>query len=346
VERDDQEGGGDLVVAVTITLFNNKGGVGKTTLAYHLAHMLARIGVPTIAADLDPQANLTSAFFDETTLERLWAEGEGTMLSAVKPVMRGLGDITEVSPTAVADQLWILPGELGLSRFEDDLSQAWPQSVLGKERELRSTSAFHRVMRAAAAQVGASVVIIDVGPNLGAINRAALLASDHLVVPLAADLFSLQGLQNLGPTLTQWRSDWQDNALPRAPDGLDIPSGQMNPLGYVVLQHAMRLDRPVKAYEPWLRRIRPEFHLSVLGEKADPARVDYAEDPYALASLRNYRSLMPLAQDARKPMFDLRAADGALGSMGRLVQICYDEFFGLAEKIVGVADLPWRMSVA
>lgn len=58
----------------------------------------------------------------------------------------------------------------------------------------------------------------------------------------------------------------------------------------------------------------------------DAAGIPSSTDPYQLASLRNYRSLMPLAQDARKPMFDLRAGDGALGSTGRLVQTCYREF--------------------
>ena len=48
---------------ITIALFNNKGGVGKTTLAYHLAHMFRRLDYSVLAVDLDPQANLTSAFF-------------------------------------------------------------------------------------------------------------------------------------------------------------------------------------------------------------------------------------------------------------------------------------------
>lgn len=47
----------------SIVFFNNKGGVGKTTLVYPLAHMFARLGYATLAVDLDPQANLTSAFF-------------------------------------------------------------------------------------------------------------------------------------------------------------------------------------------------------------------------------------------------------------------------------------------
>lgn len=96
-------------------------------------------------------------------------------------------------------------------------------------------------------RVHADVAFVDVGPNLGAINRAALLASDDLVVPLAADLFSLQGLRNLGPTLREWRQQWQSLGLPRVPASIAAPAGAMRPLGYVVLQHAVRLDRPGKA---------------------------------------------------------------------------------------------------
>lgn len=323
-------------MTTTIALFNNKGGVGTTTLAYHLAHMLARLGYPVVAADLDPQANLTSAFFDEERMERLW-QGEGpTILSAVDPLIRGIGDVGLVSATSVAERLWLLPGNLGLSRFEDGLSEAWPKCFIGDEASLRRTSAFHRVMRHAADEVGAVAVIIDVGPNLGAINRAALLAADHLLIPLAADLFSLQGLRNLGPAVRTWRQNWQEQAVPRAPAGLDILPGIMEPLGYVVLQHAVRLDRPVKAYERWLGRIRPEFSSSVLGTDDGDTTID----PYSLGSLRNYRSLMPMAQDARKPMFDLRPADGALGSHGRLVQICFDEFKAFAEQVAERAALP------
>ncbi len=320
----------------TVALFNNKGGVGKTTLAFHLAHMIARLGTRVLAADLDPQANLTSAFFDESQLELFWdPDSQGTILNAVEPILRGLGDIVVPPVREAADRLWVLPGDLGLSRFEDRLSEAWPRGYDGDEAALRVTTAFHRVLRAAAGTVGAQLVLIDVGPNLGAINRSALLAADSILIPLAADLFSLQGLRNLGPTLRSWRTSWHNNVLAkRSVPGLNMPQGSMRPLGYVVLQHAVRLDRPVKAYDRWLRRIPLEFRRSVLGESRDDP-ID--PDPYRLATLRNYRSLMPLAQDVRKPMFDLRAADGALGSTGRLVRTCYLEFEDLATKVLNRA---------
>lgn len=55
-----------------LTFFNNKGGVGKTSLVYHLAWMLAEEGQRILAVDLDAQANLTAAFLDEDRLARLW----------------------------------------------------------------------------------------------------------------------------------------------------------------------------------------------------------------------------------------------------------------------------------
>jgi chromosome partitioning protein len=82
----------------TIVPFNNKSGVGKTTLVYHLPHMFSRIGYPTLAVDLDPQANLASAFLDENQLESLWDNDRDTILSCVEPILQGTGDIRPLRP--------------------------------------------------------------------------------------------------------------------------------------------------------------------------------------------------------------------------------------------------------
>ena len=322
----------------TIAFFNNKGGVGKTTLVYHLAHMLPRLGYPTVAVDLDPQANLTSAFFDEDRLERLWEEGAETILACVNPILEGTGDIQSPVPLEVADNLWVLAGDLGLSRFEDKLSDSWPRGYSKDPAALRATSAFHRLVRQASADVGAVVGLLDVGPNLGAINRAALLAADFLVIPLAADLFSLQGLRNLGPTVRTWREEWK-KLRGFVSTNIDLPTGTMVPAGYVVLQHAVRLDRPIRAYGRWVERIPTVYREAVLHEKTFILRADNENDVHCLATLRNFRSLMPMAQDARKPMFDLRPADGAIGSHAQLAQVCGEEFRRLAERIVEKCEL-------
>ncbi|MFP8884147.1 ParA family protein [Streptomyces mangrovi] len=335
----------------SIALFNNKGGVGKTTLTYHLAHMFRRLGLTVLAVDLDPQANLTSMCLDETELEELWENGSEltaqgavppappvagrvrggqTIADAVRPILEGTGDVASVSPAELQAGLWLLAGSLDLSRFEDKLSGEWFRTFAGDIAAIRTTTAFHRIVEQAAEEVGADIVLIDVGPNLGAINRAALIAADSVLMPLAADLFSLKGLSNLGPTLRDWRRDWQQLVLPRVPAGFSAPRAGMRPLGYVIMQPEMRLDRPVKAYERWLERIPRVYSAAVLGESGP----EQGDERHRIATLRNYRSLMPLAHDARKPMFDLKAADGALGSTQKYVQTCYREFRGLAEKVL------------
>ena len=326
----------------TIALFNNKGGVGKTTLVYHLAHMFPRLGYPALAVDLDPQANLTSAFFDEDRLENLWSEEADTILACVSPILEGTGDIRVVPPIQAAEDLWMIAGDLGLSRFEDKLSVSWAGGFNEDPAALRATSSFHRITVQAAASVGAEVVLFDVGPNLGAINRAALLAADFLLIPLAADLFSLQGLTNLGPTVRDWRKKWtRVREFVSGKTSVDLPRGEMAPAGYVVLQHAVRLDRPVKTYARWLGRIPAVYREAVLGqERACPEK--NLEDEHCLATLRNYRSLMPMAQDARKPMFDLKPADGAIGSHAQLVNTCASEFESLGARLAKVCGLARR----
>ncbi len=336
-----------------LALFNNKGGVGKTTLTYHLAHMMSRQGQRILSVDLDPQSNLSAAFLDEEDLAFLWGEqpdptwgnsqlrlfgpansaaGEkcSTIADAVQPIMDGTGDVADCTPIPVADNLWLLSGDLRLSAFEDRLSEAWSRGFTGRDvAALRTTTAFYRIVRAAARNVAADLVLIDVGPNLGAINRAGLLAADAVLVPLAADLFSLRGLSNLGPRLREWRDDWQNTVLPRVVGGIPTPSGRMAPIGYVVMQPTMRLDRPVKAYHRWLERIPQVFASDVLGVAPGGGA-----GQHEIATLRNYQSLMPLAHDARKPMFDLRAADGALGSTQAYVQKCYEDFRDLANTLL------------
>ena len=319
----------------TIAFFNNKGGVGKTTLVYHLAWMYADLGVSVVAADLDPQANLTAMFLGEERLETLWPDGDhpDSILGGVAPILRGLGDIKRPHIEEIASKLGLLVGDLGLSRFEAKLSSAWPECMSRDEAAFRTESAFHRVILKAAEESNAELVLIDVGPNLGAINRAAIIAANYVVFPLAPDLFSLQGLRNLGPTLREWRKEWQDRLARRPPDPtLELPSADIRPAGYIVMQHAVRADRPVKAYQKWMKRIPNVYRTEVLDE--DGGRVPTAEsDACCLALLKHYRSLMPMAQEALKPMFYLKAADGALGGHIYAVQECYGDFEKLAKAI-------------
>jgi chromosome partitioning protein len=322
-----------------LTFFNNKGGVGKTSLVFHLAWMLSEMGKRVVAIDLDPQANLTSAFLAEEALEELWdpdntATRNSTIYQCVKPLTE-VGDILAPQTQRINANLHLVPGDLGLAGFEDLLSQEWPNALGSGNpyRSFRVLSSFWQVAQLAAAQHSADIVLADVGPNLSAINRSALIGTDHVVIPLAADLFSLQGLRNLGPTLRRWRSDWTKRLDNWVEPAFSLPTGAMRPEGYILLQHTERMSRPDKAYKRWADRIPSTYRESVLGLPF--SKTTQPIDGDCLARLKHYRSLMPMAQEVRKPIFELTSADGAIGSHTYAVKGAWSDFRALAISILG-----------
>ena len=167
----------------------------------------------------------------------------------------------------------------------------------------------------------------------------AIIGANFVVFPLAPDLFSLQALGNVGPTLREWRNAWQDR-LERRPavEDLELPSADILPAGYIVMQHAVRAGRPVQACQKWIKRIPDVYRKEALDEVGDGV-FSTDDDSECLATLKHYRSLMAMAHEARKPMFHLKAADGALGGHIYAVQDCYRDFEKLAIAIAAKCDV-------
>ena len=320
-----------------LTFFNNKGGVGKTSLAYHLAWMFAEMEKRTFIVDLDPQANLTAAFLREDELANLWID-EGvpgaTVYNCVQPLSRTSG-LAYPEAKKIDDRLVLLPGDLRLSRFEDTLAEEWG-NCFGSDpyRAMRVTSAFWELVQSGADEFCADLVVMDVGPSLAALNRSAMIATDFIVVPLAADLFSLQGLRNLGPTLRSWREEWQERVMHWKNPEFALPRGRMEPLGYLVHQHGVRLGRPVKAYDQWVRRIPSEYARHVVEAETHDRQWSVGNDEHCIATVKHYRSLIPLGQTADKPIFSLTSADGAIGAHATAAMEAGKDFRSLALKIL------------
>jgi hypothetical protein len=145
-------------------------------------------------------------------------------------------------------------------------------------------------------------------------------------------------MKNLGPALNGWRVGWKERAERNPVKDLALPAGGIVPIGYVVLRHSIRLDRPVQAFDKWIARIPGVYAESVLGKTPNPtATID--SDKNCIAKLKDYRSLMPMAQEARKPMFFLKPADGALGAHTYAVKDAYDDFLGVAKAIAKRTNL-------
>jgi chromosome partitioning protein len=326
----------------TIAFFNNKGGVGKTSLVYHLAWTYADAGRRTLIVDLDPQSNLTAMCVSEERLEELWVDAEmerKSIRGAVQPIIDGVGDIQPAHLEALTPTLALIPGDIRLAEFEQRLSGEWPKAMDRDPAAFRALSSFHRVIQEAAHRHEATLVLVDVGPNLGALNRSALIAAEYVVTPLGADLFSIQGLRNLGPTLEHWREQWAERLTKNPVAQLNLPNGRMQPAGYVVMQPNMYGGQVTQSYEKWLRQIPSVYAERVRGVAPNP-ELTTESDPYALATLKHYRSLMPMAQTARKPIFRLTAADGAIGAHWNAVRQVGQDFRALGDAIDRSVEWP------
>lgn len=329
----------------TIAFFNNKGGVGKTTLIYHLAWMFADLGKRVVAADFDPQANLTAITLSQDMLEEIAEDRLASIYDVIAPVISG---DAPVAPTVfdVSERFGLLAGDLELSFVEDALSATWAdglnESKLVKSRGLRASASLATAVRDAGASFGADIALIDVGPNLGAINRAALLGADFVIVPVAPDIFSLKGLTNVGNGLRFWREGWAKrvDGAPNEPTG-GWPIGKMEPLGYVVSRFSIYKGDQARHFSRWINRVPLIFHRDVLGESF-PAPATVQEDDASLAWLKDYHSLMAMAHESRKPIFHLKPSDGAIGGHQQAVLTAYKDFKELAYVIAERAgvDMP------
>ncbi len=319
----------------TLTFFNNKSGVGKTSLIYHLAWTYASLGKRVVAVDIDPQANLTAAFLDEEAVEHIWNDGEegSTIYQCVKPLTEA-GDIVPPRLQEITSFLYLLPGDVSLSGYEDAISKQWFCSTGDDipDRPMWIISSFWQVMQMAATAVDADIILVDIGPNLGAINRSVLIATDYVVIPLGADLYSLQGLKNLGPTLMNWRNAWRKRLANWHLVEFELPDGKMEPVGYICQQNSLPIGKALNDTNKWNDRIPSAYRLYVT-HVPDLVQLTPQDDPYCLSIIKQYRSLIAMAQEHRKPIFQLTAADGAIGSHASAVRQARTDFESLAIAI-------------
>lgn len=301
----------------TICIFNNKGGVGKTTFLFHIAHRLAEMQQRVLMVDCDSQCNLTAYSMADKFIEKSWSDSGNSIYRAIEMVARGLGDIRDRAPTKLNDYLYLFPGDLLLSDFEDILGDTWTGAKGGSEPAIRAQSAIYRSIAAAAAKASAEIVLIDLGPNLGALNRAVLGGGNYIIVPISPDLFSIRGTENLGNKLMMWRREWdQANSAWRG-IGLSIPHGRPMFLGYVTQHHNMRNNTAgmTKGWQIFGDRIVDAVQKNIIDKLAPIGQVAIPfNGSFDLGKIPNLHSLIPYSLEAKIPVFSCGSSEGLTGA--------------------------------
>lgn len=250
-----------------ILFINNKGGVGKTSIAFNTASKLAQKGYKTCIVDLDPQCNTTMYAVgnnnnqDSENLFNLEYQNQKpkTIYEIIKPQIEGSGDVLyDEKPSIIKENLYLIAGDLSMSLYEDSASNAYTQALAGQVLGFRIISVVERYLNTIGRELEIDFFIIDTSPSLGMMNRLFLLGSDYFVVPVLSDAFSYQGIENLGATLKRWKNEWISVKQVAKANSIAVDlllEGNPKCLGYISNKFKPYAKKQTKAQEKWAEKI-------------------------------------------------------------------------------------------
>lgn len=321
----------------SIGFFNNKGGVGKTTLLCNVAGSLAiEHGSKVLVIDADPQCNASAYLLEEDQLQDiLLDDGHYSVDAFYEPVRKGQGYPNDV-PTIVRSErfeLDLIVGDPKLSIREDLLATDWAATKNGEPRGFQTTYAFKELV---SRFQDYDYVLIDMGPSLGALNRSVLLATDYFLMPLSVDIFSLMAVENIIKSFESWKVSL-DDAISRIQKqegysfqiaGQDV-GWNLEFAGYVMQQYRAKKKAGVRQAVDAFERIidKQKVELDQLCEffNVDPSAANLGEVP-------TLSSVVPLSQQAHAPIFALAARDGVVGAQYTRVAEASEFFHSISNK--------------
>ena len=317
---------------VRITLFNPKGGVGKTTLTANIAFALAEMGRSVLLVDSDPQCNLTASLLPDEQIDDLLNQSNGsdgqTIWTAVSPVVHDTSVGRLVEPISVESNVKLLPGDIRLFEFEELLHDFWKDSLKRRLGALRATASISMLVSQIHRQSPLDYVFYDTGPNIGALNRVLLLDSDFFVVPVTCDLYSVRALATLGKALAKWIFDAETIAA-IAPADAELLRSTPAFLGYIpqrfkVYGRSMAAERRF-----YLREVKNRIHTDISKVLREFSH-NLAPPPSVDPILGRFEDMAPLVLAAQREGVAIWESSGGTPSLRATAR---RTFHGIARRI-------------
>ena len=318
----------------SIAVFNNKGGVGKTTLTYHLGCALAELGYKTLLVDLDPQSNLTLFGLDPEKLHNIWQiedafiddfvdarvqksasfEDIASDVRSIHFLLKPTEDGTDppksfAKPVKLYNNLGLIPGRLSIHTYEDKIASRWTDVYGGDPLAIRTVTQIRSLCQAYAEKYSYDYVVIDTSPSLGILNKIIISTVDGFLIPCMPDMFSLYGIQNIGKSLKGWKRDF-DTIFKLLSDAKlsHFPKNFVSFLGFTIFNARKRAgqgewDLP-KAHHNYAKQIPATIQKYIDADHRKHLTEAQLEDPVGgTAIMHSYSTLPNMAQKYRTPMW-------------------------------------------
>ncbi|MHB1079044.1 MAG: ParA family protein [Prosthecobacter sp.] len=303
-----------------ITLYNNKGGVSKTTTLFNLAVYLSKAGKKVLIADCDPQCNATELFFASSIYDDPDKELTGTSIyEALKP--RFYGEVAKVDVKSVQvvesaryKKLFLLRGDLEFASAERYFANAINQAITENIHEKNTYLALSRLLTGLINMHNFDYILCDVGPSAGAITQMVVLCCDAFFLPLLPDRFSNQAVQVLGHILTEWIKRHQETARTFEPFGMEVFKGDPVFLGAIIQNYKVHSDGIKKSYDRWRKKIAASIADSILKQPLIKKGTNIKGGEGFVASIKDVGPLAPTAQLVGRAIFDIRQEDTEFAS--------------------------------
>ena len=293
-----------------ISLFNNKGGVSKTTTTFNLGWKLAQMGHKTLIVDTDPQCNLTGLCLNSenvTDYKKIYSE-YGDIKKALAPVLdgdQGSIEAAECYPITSNENLLLLPGNIGFSEYDATYNIA--QNLTGSLSIFKNVpGAFSELLKKTAEKYSLEYILIDMSPSISATNANLLMSSNYFILPCAPDYFCYMAIQSLCKVFDRWVTDYKsirnNNIFSTAT--YKLPDALPKFLGTIQQRYRPRNGSPAKAFLEWIDKIGSAVRTDLVPtlEKLNMVNQKHNAD-YNLSNIADFNSLIAMSQEHSTPVF-------------------------------------------
>jgi cellulose biosynthesis protein BcsQ len=338
----------------TVSLFNHKGGVSKTTTVFNLGWAIAEKGYKVLLVDADPQCNLTTmslSFKKDIGIESIFEHSnKRNIRDGLSPAFESKPELIqpiEAYPFESNPNLFLLPGHIKFSEYELTLGMA--QELSGSLHFMKNIpGSLNFLIAETARSIDASFVLIDLSPSLSSINQNLLMSSNYFIVPCFPDIFSEMAIESLSNILPKWSHWARKITAEKTLEGATYPFEYKETkfLGTIIQKYNINKGLPTTDFQVKIEQIvnvTKELFIPAL-EKSEMLlanRSFYTKD-YILQMIPDFHGLIAKSQEYRKPPYAL--SDEEIGYRGIVKeqteerQIKYKTLFdSIVKKLVEVS---------